>query len=121
MPRHLPLHWYVFGAIAAAFLFNLLLRVPLKIGGLPATLIAATLTALALRASFSHLEQRPPDLGERWSLTALYALALGLIYLAIFGLMWLKDEPGHAGQLLFMLHYLCYPVALGLALHLRRR
>lgn len=121
MPRRLPLHWYAFAAVAAAFPLNLLLRVPLKIGGLPATLIAATLVALGLRGGFALLEKRRPDGGERWALLALYAGALGLIYLAIFGLMWLKDEPGHMGRLLFFFHYLCYPAALGLALHLGRR
>lgn len=121
MPRRLPLHWYVLGAVAAAFALNVLLRVPLKIGGLPATLIAAVLVALGLRGGFVLLEKRHPVGGERWALLGLYAGALGLIYLIIFGLMWLKDEPGDMGQLLFFFHYLCYPAALGLVLHLGRR
>ena len=58
--------------------------------------------------------------GLRWALLALYAGALGLLYLVIFGLMWLKDEPGDLGQLLFFFHYLCYPAALGLAPYLGR-
>ena|SRR5690606_1645585 len=121
MNRRLHLYHYVLGAVAAAFLVNLLLRVPLKIGGLPATLAAAALVALALRGAFARIEGRLPAAGERWALVALYTLALGLIYLLIWGLMWLKDEPGHMGQLLFVLHYLCYPGALALALHLPTR
>lgn len=121
MTRRLHLHYYVLAAVAAAFLVNLLLRTGLKIGGLPATLIAAALIALALRAGFRWIEGRPPLPAERWALIALYTTALGLLYLLIWGLMLLKDEPGTAGQLLFILHYLCYPVALVLALHLGRR
>ncbi|NMY43352.1 hypothetical protein HBN76_18725 [Pseudomonas sp. WS 5013] len=107
--------------VAIAFASNVLLRVPLKIGGLPATLIAATLSAFALRGLFVWLEQRPLQIAERWALTALYGAALGAIYLLIFALMWLKDEPGDMGQLLFFFHYLCYPTALALVLHLGRR
>ena len=121
MPRRLPLHQYVLGAVAAAFLFNLLLRTGLRIGGLPATLLAAALVALALRGSFAWIEGRAPLLAERWVLVALYTVALGLLYLLIWGLMWLKDEPGAMGQALFVLHYLCYPTALALVLHLPGR
>lgn len=119
--RRFPLYLYVLGAVAAAFLLNVLLRAGLKIGGLPATVLAAVLVAFALRECFVHLERHRPDIRERWALVALYAAVLGLIYLVIFGLMWLKDEPGHMGQLLFFFHYLCYPAALALILHLGRR
>ncbi|TXI36089.1 MAG: hypothetical protein E6Q69_00105 [Aquipseudomonas alcaligenes] len=107
--------------VAIAFASNVLLRVPLKIGGLPATLIAATLSAFALRGLFVWLERRPLQIAERWALAGLYGAALGAIYLLIFALMWLKDEPGDMGQLLFFFHYLCYPTALALVLHLGRR
>lgn len=119
--RRFPLYQYALATVAAAFVLNLLLRVPLKIGGLPATLLAAALAALGLRWCFARLEQRSPSGAERWALVALYAGVLGLLYLLIFGLMWLKDEPGEMGQLLFFFHYLCYPLALALALHLGRR
>ena len=121
MTRRFPLYRYVLATVAIAFASNVLLRVPLKIGGLPATLIAATLSAFALRGLFVWLEQRPLQIAERWALTALYGAALGAIYLLIFALMWLKDEPGDMGQLLFFFHYLCYPTALALVLHLGRR
>lgn len=121
LPRRFALYQYVLVAVAAAFLFNVLLRAGLKIGGMPATVLAAVLIAFALRWGFVHLERRIPSIGERWSLVALYGGVLGLIYLIIFGLMWLKDEPGDMGQLLFFLHYLCYPTALALILHIGRR
>lgn len=120
MDRRLRLHHYVLAAVAATFVLNLLLRVALKVGGLPATLAAAALVALGLRWAFVRLEGRQPVNAERWALLALYSLALGLLYLLIWLLMWLKDEPGQMGQLLFVLHYLCYPAALALALHLGR-
>lgn len=121
MPRRLPLYQYVLGAVAAAFVLNLALRAGLKIGGLPATVLAAALVALALRAGFAWIEGRLPVLTERWGLVALYSVALGLLYLLIWGLMWLKDEPGTMGQALFVMHYLCYPLVLALVLHLPRR
>jgi hypothetical protein len=120
MPRRFPLYRYVLGATAAAFLLNVLLRVPLKIGGMPATLLAALLSAWALCAAFVWLEKRRPQPAERWLLVALYSLQLGLLYLLIWGLMWLKDEPGSMGQLIFVLHYISYPAALLLMLHLSR-
>ncbi|MDH1055042.1 hypothetical protein [Aquipseudomonas alcaligenes] len=121
MTRRFPLYGYVLATVAIAFASNVLLRVPLKIGGLPATLIAATLSAFALRGLFVWLERRPLQIAERWALAGLYGAALGAIYLLIFALMWLKDEPGDMGQLLFIFHYLCYPTALALVLHLGRR
>ena len=121
MTRRCPLYGYVRATVAIAFASNVLLRVPLKIGGLPATLIAATLSAFALRGLFVWLERRPLQIAERWALAGLYGAALGAIYLLIFALMWLKDEPGDMGQLLFFFHYLCYPTALALVLHLGRR
>ena len=121
MPRRFPLYGYVLWATVVAFLLNLLLRVPLKIGGLPATLLAALLSAWALRAAFVHLERRAPQPVERWTLVMLDALLLGLLYLLIWGLMWLKDEPGVMGQLIFVLHYLSYPAALGLVLQFSRK
>lgn len=120
MTARFALHYYVLGAVAAVFVCNLLLRVPLKIGGLPATLIAASLVAFGLHWCFTRQEGHPPAAGQRWALVALYGLALGLLYLLIWGLMWLKDEPGHMGQLLFVLHYLSYPLILALVLHLGR-
>jgi hypothetical protein len=119
MPRRFPLYRYVLGATAAAFLFNVL-RVPLKIGGMPATLLAALLSAWALCTAFAWLEGRRPQAVERWLLAAFYSLQLGLLYLLILGLMWLKDEPGDMGLLLFFVHYLCYPAALLLVLHISR-
>ncbi|MDH0143882.1 hypothetical protein [Aquipseudomonas alcaligenes] len=121
MTRRFPLYGYVLATVVIAFASNVLLRVPLKIGGLPATLIAATLSAFALRGLFVWLERRPLQIAERWALAGLYGAALGAIYLLIFALMWLKDEPGDMGQLLFFFHYLCYPTALALVLHLGRR
>jgi hypothetical protein len=121
MPRRFPLYRYVLGATAAAFLFNILLRVPLKIGGMPATLLAALLSAWALCTAFAWIEGRRPQAVERWLLVALYSLQLGLLYLVILGLMWLKDEPGDMGLLLFFFHYLVYPAALLLVLHISRK
>lgn len=115
------LHRYALGAILAVILLNLLVRGLLKIGGVPATLLVAILVALGLRWLFTRLEGQRPQPGTAWVLTLLYGAGLGLLYLGLWGLMWLKDEPGHMGQLIFVLHYLCYPLSLALALLAGRR
>lgn len=120
MVRRFPLYYYALGGAAAVFVLNLLVRVLLKLGGYPATLVVAVLVALGLRGLFQHLERHQPSRTEAWGLNLLYTGVLGLLYLGLWGLMWLKDEPGHMGQLIFLLHYLTYPLALALCLHLRR-
>lgn len=120
MARRFPLYYYALGGAAAVFVLNLLVRALLKLGGYPATLLVAVLVALSLRWLFRRLEGHLPGHAETWGLNLLYAGVLGLLYLGLWGLMWLKDEPGHMGQLIFLLHYLTYPLALALCLHLRR-
>ncbi len=75
----------------------------------------------SLRGLFVWPERRPPQIAERGAPAALDGAAPGAIYLLIFAPMWRKDEPGDMGQLLFFFHYLCYPTALALVLHLGRR
>ena len=90
------------------------MRALFKLGGVSATLLVATLVALGVSLVFARREKRLPTLTERWRLVGLYGLILGLLYLGLFGLMLLKDEPGHMGQLLFVLHALSYPTLLAL-------
>lgn len=119
--RRFPLHHYALGAAAAVFVLNLLVRGLLKLGGYPATLLVAVAVALGLRWLFLRLEGHLPRHAEAWGLNLLYAATLGLLYLGLWGLMWLKDEPGLMGQLIFVLHYLTYPATLALSLHLPGR
>lgn len=110
------MRYYALGAVAAVFILNVLVRVLIKLGGLPATLLAAVAVGLLVRLVFQWRNQRLPSGRERWTLIALYAGILGLLYLGLLGMMYLKDEPGNAGHLLFWLHYLCYPVMLAVCL-----
>ena len=110
----LALRYYVGGAVLAVVALNLLVRALFKLGGVSATLLVATLVALGVSLIFARREKRLPTLTERWRLVGLYGLILGLLYLGLFGLMLLKDEPGHMGQLLFVLHALSYPTLLAL-------
>ncbi|MBB2495631.1 hypothetical protein [Aquipseudomonas ullengensis] len=119
--RRYALHRYALGAITAVLPLNLVARGLLKIGGVPATLLVAILIALGVRWLFIRLEGRRPQAIEAWVLVLLYGVGLGLLYLGLWALMWLKDEPGQMGQLIFVLHYLSYPVTLALALLLGRR
>ncbi|MGL4315021.1 MAG: hypothetical protein ACRCTL_00170 [Pseudomonas sp.] len=119
-PRSLALHHYALLAVAAVILLNLLVRGLLKIGGVPATLLVAIVVALALRWLLQRRAE-PLARGARIALVLLYGGILGLLYLGLWGLMWLKDEPGHMGQLIFVLHYLSYPLSLALALLPGRR
>ena len=110
----LALRYYAGGAVVAVMALNLLVRALFKLGGVSATLLVATLVALGVSLVFARREKRLPTLTERWRLVGLYGLILGLLYLGLFGLMLLKDEPGHMGQLLFVLHALSYPTLLAL-------
>lgn len=110
----LALRYYAGGAVLAVVTLNLLVRALFKLGGVSATLLVATLVALGVSLIFARREKRLPTLTERWRLVGLYGLILGLLYLGLFGLMLLKDEPGHMGQLLFVLHALSYPTLLAL-------
>lgn len=110
----LALRYYAGGAVLAVMALNLLVRALFKLGGVSATLLVATLVALGVSLVFARREKRLPTLTERWRLVGLYGLILGLLYLGLFGLMLLKDEPGHMGQLLFVLHALSYPTLLAL-------
>ena len=110
----LALRYYAGGAVLAVVALNLLVRALFKLGGVSATLLVATLVALGISLIFARREKRLPTLTERWRLVGLYGLILGLLYLGLFGLMMLKDEPGHMGQLLFVLHALSYPTLLAL-------
>ncbi len=110
----LALRYYAGGAVVAVMALNLLVRALFKLGGVSATLLVATLVALGVSLIFARREKRLPTLTERWRLVGLYGLILGLLYLGLFGLMLLKDEPGHMGQLLFVMHALSYPTLLAL-------
>lgn len=110
------LHYYAFGAVAAVAVLNLVVRALVKLGGLPATLLVAVAVGLIVRGVFQWRNQRLPDRRERWVMVAIYATVLGLLYLGLLAMMYLKDEPGSAGHILFWLHYLCYPVLLAVCL-----
>ena len=112
------LHWAL-SACAAAFALNLLLRAGIRLPGPLATLLAATLVAMGVSLLFAYRYQRQPESTERRKLVVLYAAIMLFLYAALFGLMLLKDEPGPMGLLLFVLHYLCYPVALWICLDAR--
>lgn len=107
---------YALAAIAASFLINLLVRVPLKIGGVFATLLTAALVAYGLAWVFRWRNGRRPYPVERRVLVGLYALGLGALYAGLLAMMYLKEEPGIPGQLLFAAHYLAYPLLAWIAL-----
>lgn len=107
---------YAFGAVAAVAILNLLVRALLKLGGVPATLLIAVAVGLLVRLVFQWRNQRLPAPRERWAVVGIYAAVLGLLYLGLLGMMYLKDEPGNVGHILFWLHYLCYPVLLAVCL-----
>lgn len=107
---------YALGAIGACILVNLLVRSFLKVGGVFATLLVAGLVALGLALVFRWRTGRRPYPVERRVLVGFYALGLGLLYMGLLALMYFKEEPGLAGQLLFAAHYLAYPLLAWFAL-----
>ncbi|MNC12555.1 hypothetical protein SAMN05216201_107216 [Pseudomonas linyingensis] len=114
--RSPKLSHYALGTILACFLVNLLVRTVFKVGGPFATLLAAALVAAGLALVFRWRTGRRPYPVERRVLVALYALGLGLLYAGLLALMYLKEEPGLPGQLLFAAHYLAYPLLAWIAL-----
>lgn len=107
---------FALGGIGACILANLLVRIFLKVGCVFATLLAAGMVALGLALVFRWRSGRRPYAEERRLLVGLYALGLGLLYMGLLALMYLKDEPGLAGQLLFAAHYAVYPLLAWFAL-----
>lgn len=105
-----PMTRYALAGAVAVVLLNLLLRTWVKVGGVFATLLIATLVAAAMALCFAWRNRRAPLKGERRRLVFLYGGLLGLLYLGLLGMMALQDQPSPMGTALFALHYLCYPV-----------
>ena len=104
------------GGVVAVIVLNLLVRSFVKLGGVLSTLLVAALVAGGMALWFHLQHRRRPLPSERRRLIALYGGILALLYLALLGMMWLKDEPGPMGLFIFGLHYFCYPLLAWLAL-----
>jgi hypothetical protein len=98
------------GGVIAVCALNLLVRTLFKLGGVPSTLLVAIVVAGGMALWFHLQHRRAPTHSERWRLVSLYGGILALLYLALLGMMWLKDEPGPVGLLIFGMHYFCYPL-----------
>lgn len=107
---------YAVGGVALATVLNLLLRSLVKVGGLFATLLIAAATAALIALAFRLIQRRAPSPGERWRIVLAYGGLLGLLYLGLLVMMTLQDTPSPMGVLLFVVHYLCYPVLAALLL-----
>lgn len=109
--RHLAI-----GGVVAVSVLNLLLRTFAKLPGVVTTLLVAAIVAGGMALWFHWQHNRRPLPNERRRLLALYGGILALLYLGLLGLMWLKDEPGPMGLVIFGLHYFCYPLLARLVL-----
>ena len=98
------------GGVVAVIVLNLLVRSFVKLGGVLSTLLVAALVAGGMALWFHLQHRRRPLPSERRRLIALYGGILALLYLALLGMMWLKDEPGPMGLFIFGLHYFSYPL-----------
>ncbi|MFZ6047768.1 hypothetical protein ACFW0H_16800 [Pseudomonas sp. CR3202] len=101
---------YAIGGVVLATILNVLLRSFVKFGGILATLLIAAATAALLALAFRLIQRRAPAPGERWRIVLAYGGLLGLLYLGLLAMMTLQDTPSPMGVLLFLVHYLCYPV-----------
>lgn len=111
-PSHQPvamLRYALIGVVAAVVL-NVLLRSFVKLGGVLATLVIAASIAALMAVLFAWQQRRPPTRGERRRLVGLYAGMLAVLYAGLLTLMTLQDEPSPMGVLIFILHYLSYPL-----------
>ena len=105
-----PMTSLALGGVVAVIVLNLLLRTFVKLGGPLTTLIIASAVAGGMALWFYLHQQRRPTPSERRHLLVVYGGILALLYLGLLAMMWLKDEPGPMGLLLFGLHYFCYPL-----------
>ncbi|WP_397378283.1 hypothetical protein [Pseudomonas sp.] len=105
-----PMTRLALGGVVAVIVLNLLLRTFVKLGGPLTTLLIASAVAGGMALWFYLHQQRRPTPSERRHLLFCYGGILALLYLGLLAMMWLKDEPGPMGLLLFGLHYFCYPV-----------
>lgn len=119
-PRHPPLLGYTVTAVLLCSVLNTGVRFVFKLGGVSATFIVATLVGVGTAWLFRRQQRRAPTPEERFFITAGYAFLLGALYALLLALMYLKDEPGTPGMLLFITHYLTYPVVMWLALKPRQ-
>ncbi|MCY1280727.1 hypothetical protein D9M68_475060 [compost metagenome] len=111
MSANIAIRYYAFAGIAVAVLLNVLLRAVIKVGGLPANLLVAALIGAGMAFCFARIVRREASLGERWRLLAIYGGTLALCYLWLVGMAAWKNPPGPAALLLYLLNYLCYPLA----------
>lgn len=115
-PHRAPITHLALGGVAAVIVLNLLVRTFAKLPGVVNTLLVASVVAGGMALWFHWQHQRRPQPSERRRLVALYGGILALLYLGLLGMMWLKDEPGPMGLLIFGMHYFCYPLLAWLAL-----
>jgi drug/metabolite transporter (DMT)-like permease len=115
-PHNVPITHLAIGGVVAVCVLNLVVRTFLKLASVPSTLLVAALVAGGMALWFHWQHNRRPHPSERRRLVALYGGILALLYLGLLGLMWLKDEPGTVGLLIFGLHYFCYPLLAWLVL-----
>ncbi|WP_256582949.1 hypothetical protein [Pseudomonas sp. HMWF032] len=111
-----PMTRLALGGVIAVIMLNLLLRTFVKLGGPLTTLLIASAVAGGMALWFYLHQQRRPTPRERRHLLFYYGGILALLYLGLLAMMWLKDEPGPMGLLLFGLHYFCYPLMAWLVL-----
>ena len=109
-PDHAPITHLAIGGVGAVIVLNLLLRTFAKFPGVLNTLVVAAAVAGGMALWFYLQHKRRPHLSERRRLLAVYGGILALLYLGLLGMMWLKDEPGPMGLLIFGMHYFCYPL-----------
>ncbi|KAB0551163.1 hypothetical protein F7R01_08160 [Pseudomonas argentinensis] len=111
-PAHQPVAMlrYALVGVVAAVVLNLLLRSFVKLGGVLATLVIAASIAALMALLFAWQQRRPPTRGERRRLVWLYGGMLALLYAGLLTLMTLQDEPSPMGVLIFIFHYLAYPL-----------
>jgi hypothetical protein len=100
---------FAFGALAAVLALNLLLRVFLKLEGVPVTLGISISVAGLAAWWFAKSVGRAPTQQERSRFLWLYGGSLALLFLAVVLLASLKRSPNAAGLFIFFLHYLPYP------------
>ena len=97
-------------AIALFFLANYMVRYLVGLAGLGVTIVVALGIALFIGFSVARMLKRPPTAAERSRLLWLYGGALGALFAAFAGFVFLTAEFSKVELAIVLLHYVPYPL-----------
>lgn len=100
---------FVLGATLVVLTLNFVLRLVMKLEGVPVTVGIAASVAVLVATWFAKSTGRARTPQERSRFLWLYGGIVTLLFLALVLLASIKNTPNAAGLFIILLHYLSYP------------